>query len=182
MYAANTTRHTTLLLLPADLQTRLEQVSVRMVLERANTTRHIGLPPLPPALQSMLDQITDRIVLQYANTNRISHLAYPAALVNDQTPPQIGAVSSIGARIIWTTDEWATSAVEYGPQPGIYLYSASDPLYAKRHEIALPGLAAGQPCYYRVSSTDRNGNTTLDPTEHRLKQSTVSLPFVLGKR
>lgn len=181
-YAANTTRPITLSLLPADLQARLEQVSVRMLLERANTTRHIGLPPLPPALQSMLNQINDRIVLQYANTSRTLHLAYPAALINDQIPPQIGAVSSIGARAVWTTDEWATSTVEYGLHPGLYLYSVSDPLYAKRHEVALPGLAQGQSCYFRVSSTDRNGNTTVDQAEHALKQSTVSLPMVLSKR
>jgi hypothetical protein len=178
---ANTLRHIALPSPPTGLQTRLGQVAARVAVEYANTVRHSSLVAVPPAFQALLGQVSNRIIFQYANTNRELRLAYPAALVNDRVPPQITAVASSGIRITWTTDEVATSTIEYGTQSGVYPHRVSNPLFTRTHEITLTGLVSGQTYYYRVSSTDRNENTTTGVERSLIGQSTVSLPIVLRR-
>jgi hypothetical protein len=107
----------------------------------------------------LLIPIPDRFILQYANTNRELQLAYPTALFNDVTPPQINDVAANFGIITWITDEFADSEVIYGESAGQYTQSVQDPLYVKQHEITLTGLTAGTTYYYKVRSADRSGNT-----------------------
>jgi len=186
---ANTIRRSDLPALSAGLQTLLAQASERVVVDKANTTRHGDLPPLSAALQTLLDQVSDRIVFQYANTNRELHLAYPIALVNDHTPPQISQVAAdmVGndvATVTWTTDEFADSVVTYGEQTGQYTHTVSDTLYVKQHAITLTMLIPDITYYYQLQSTDQSNNTCISPEYNFTTQVSVHvyLPLVMRNR
>jgi len=160
---ANELRHIELASVPSALQTLLDQVSARVVVQYANTIRHDEIPALPSALQTLLEQMSERIVIKYANTNRQESLAYPAALFDDTTTPQISDItvrpSGSGSVIIsWTTDEFSTSVVYYGTQPGVYPNTVSDLFYTEQHGIALTGLLPETTYYFLVSSTDQSDN------------------------
>ncbi len=180
---ANTIRRERLPPIPSALQTLLEQVSDRVVLQYANSNRREALV-YPDALQTLLGQVSDRIVLQYANSNRREVLVYPVALLNDTIPPQISGIvartTGVGtATIAWTTDEFATSTVLYGTQPGVYPRTVSDPLYTKQHEITLTGLTPGTTYYYQVRSTDRSGNTSTSAEHSFIARFYIYLPLVM---
>jgi hypothetical protein len=90
-------------------------------------------------------------------------LAYPKALFNDTTPPEITDVAIDGilarqARINWTTDEFATSLVKYGGFPDEYESSKRESTFTKNHSISLEGLLPQTKYYFVVNSTDRSGN------------------------
>jgi hypothetical protein len=184
---ANESRPIGLVTVPASLQTLLEQVSPRIVIQYANANREDALVVIPGTLQTLLGQVPDRIILQYAKTNRHLQLAYPAALINDTTPPQIsGLIASargIGTVIIaWATDEFATSTVLYGTQPGVYTQTVSDPLYTKQHKITLTGLPPGTMLYYyQVRSTDRSGNTATSAEHSFNAQPFIYLPLIMQR-
>jgi len=84
----------------------------------------------------------------------------------DENPPMIHAVTAsgiteTGATITWTTDEPATSQVEYGLTTG---YGAITPPVEKlsyNHSVALSGLAADTTYHYRVRSKDTYGNEAI---------------------
>lgn len=183
---ANQLRPIGLVDVPSSLQTLLDQVSVRIVVQYANTIRQDSLTALPSALQTLLVQVSDRLIFQYANANRELPLVYPAALINDTTPPQVSDITasmtgSDTAIITWTTDEFATSTVPYGTQPGVYPQTVSDPLFTKQHRITLTGLMSGTTYYYRVRSTDRSGNT-ITSSEHSFTAQVyypIYLPLVM---
>ncbi|MBN2457937.1 PGF-pre-PGF domain-containing protein [Candidatus Woesearchaeota archaeon] len=82
----------------------------------------------------------------------------------DLTPPVISAVSTAAtsiysARITWTTEEGATSTVRYGTASGIYTATASNSSMLTSHSMNISGLAASTTYYYRVNSTDADGNS-----------------------
>jgi hypothetical protein len=184
---ANQLRPIGLATVPSPLQTLLDHVSDRIIVQYANTIRQDDLAAVPSALQTLLGQVSDRIILQYANANRGLQLVYPVALINDTTSPQVSGIAasmmgSDSAIITWTTDEFATSAVLYGTQPGVYPQTVSDPLYAKQHKITLTGLTPGTTYYYyKVRSTDRSGNTTTSSEQSFTAQVEVYvyLPLVM---
>jgi hypothetical protein len=182
---ANELRPIGLVTVPASLQTLLDQVSPRIIIQYANANREDALVAIPGTLQTLLGQVPDRIILRYARTNRHLTLAYPAALINDTAPPQVsGLIASargIGTvTIAWATDEFATSTVLYGTQPGVYSQTVSDPLYTKQHSITLTGLTPGTtPYYYRVRSTDRSGNTATSAEHSFNAQPTIYLPLIM---
>ena len=81
----------------------------------------------------------------------------------DTTAPTIAnvavfSVSTASAAISWTTDERATSRVDYGGT-STYGAVAADATLTSTHTIALSGLASGTTYHYRVSSSDASGNT-----------------------
>ena len=83
---------------------------------------------------------------------------------DDVTAPVVSEVGAVditetSARITWTTDEPATSQVEYGVIAGWYLASSplNDALVAS-HAVVLDGLNAGTVYHYRVISADSWGN------------------------
>lgn len=181
---ANELRPVGLIAVPGSLQTLLDQVSARVVVQYANTVRREGLLAIPGTLRTLLGQVSDRLVFQYANANRQESLVYPVDLFNDTTPPQTDGITtkpidSESTAILWTTNEFATSTVLYGTQPGVYSHTVSDPLYTKQHEITLTGLTPGTKYYYKVRSTDRSGNTATSSEYNFTTQIPVYLPLIL---
>jgi glucose/arabinose dehydrogenase len=85
------------------------------------------------------------------------------SIVLDTTAPAISAVAALGitssgATVAWTTDEAATSQVEYGRTTS---YGATTPLdtsLATLHGVSLTGLLPGTLYHYRVRSADAAGN------------------------
>jgi hypothetical protein len=84
----------------------------------------------------------------------------------DATAPGISGVrvaslSLNAASIHWTTDESATSYVDYGTTTGLGTSAGSETL-ATSHTVSLTSLTTGTPYYYRVRSTDAAGNEATD--------------------
>ncbi len=79
-------------------------------------------------------------------------------------PPVISAVqvtpASNSATVTWTTDEPATSHVDYGTTAAYELGSADDATLSTAHSLSFGGLAPSSPYHVRVVSTDAYGNTT----------------------
>jgi hypothetical protein len=157
-------------------------VADRIILQYANTKREVGLSAIPETLRTLLGQIADRIILQYANTNRQIGLSYPVALIGDTAPPQISGITAtpVGSSIVisWTTDEFATSVVLYGTQPGVYTRTVNDPLYVKQHEVTLTGLAPRTTYYFIVRSADRSGNVAESGEYRFTTTSPAYLPLI----
>ncbi|MBA4150529.1 MAG: immunoglobulin domain-containing protein [Verrucomicrobia bacterium] len=81
---------------------------------------------------------------------------------NDTTPPTIsgvtaGSVTAFSAVIAWTTDENASSVVEYGTTLP-YGSAVSDTNRVTNHSMPLNGLSASTTYQFRVRSTDANTN------------------------
>jgi len=168
------------------LGTLINQVAPRFVVEFANTSRYYTLTPIPAQLNTLLVQVAPRFVLEFANTNRNISLNYPTALINDTTPPQISAIETETAgttstNISWTTDEYATSTVKCGTQPGIYTINFSTPLYVKLHTVTVMGLTAGSTYYCRISGADLSGNTSQSQefAFEQVEESFTYLPLVI---
>jgi hypothetical protein len=89
--------------------------------------------------------------------------AFTDTIVLDTTAPTISAVTATGisasaATITWTTNEAATSRVEYGLTTS---YGSSTPLdstLVTSHSVSLSGLGANTTYQYRVRSIDAAGN------------------------
>ena len=81
----------------------------------------------------------------------------------DSTPPLIGNINALGAqassvRLVWSTDEIATSQVEYGLTPSYGALSPEDSTLTTTHEIRLAGLNSNATYHFRVISQDAQGN------------------------
>ena len=89
--------------------------------------------------------------------------AFTSAGGGDTTPPVISAVQvqpgETSATVSWTTDEAATSVVDYG-ETAAYGTMASDAALVTAHSVQLTGLQPGTLYHYRVSSADAAGNTS----------------------
>jgi phosphodiesterase/alkaline phosphatase D-like protein len=89
--------------------------------------------------------------------------APPAA---DTTAPQVSnvlatTVTANGARIVWTTSEPATSAVEYGASSSYGSTTPESTTLTTNHSVQISGLAASRTYHYRVRSRDAAGNAGL---------------------
>ena len=184
---ANTKREERIAAPRADLRTLFGQVPPRIILQYANIMRQAVLAAPPSELQHTLRPgRRSRLSWQYANTSRQVTLAYPVALIGDTLPPQIHDVRTQsmagGAKVTWTTDEFATSEVRWGAVPGVYTQTASDPLFEKMHILTLTGLTAGRTYYFVVRGADRSGNQA-QSGEYQVKvQMKTYLPMVLRGR
>jgi Calx-beta domain/Purple acid Phosphatase, N-terminal domain len=93
---------------------------------------------------------------------------YQVQYAVDTTPPAISAVTAVAgttsATVSWTTDEPATSVVNYGLTPTSLTSSASAAGFVTGHEVPLTGLTAGTQYYYRVTSADAATNSASAPT------------------
>ena len=101
-------------------------------------------------------------------------------IVYDTTAPNISAVaaSSItgsSATVTWTTNEAATSQVEYGTTTSYGSSTAIDPALVTAHGMVLSGLAAQTTYNYRVRSRDAAGNERVgtNSTFRTLSQDTT---------
>ena len=90
---------------------------------------------------------------------------------SDSTAPTIAEVgvsgiTTSGATITWTTDEPATSQVEYGLTAAYGYATSLDKNRIASHSVTLSELEAGTTYYYGVVSVDKAGNqATSDPGE-----------------
>jgi len=78
----------------------------------------------------------------------------PAVIINDTS-----------VAIKWTTDEPATSRVDYGTVSGSLTSNNSVSTYDRSHYVILTGLTADTKYYYKVTSADINTNSTTS-SEH----------------
>ncbi len=93
---------------------------------------------------------------------------YQAEFVVDATAPTITGVGatagSTSATVSWSTNEAATSRVDFGVAPDALSQSASSAGLATGHSVPLTSLANGTTYYYQVTSADAAGNTATAPT------------------
>ncbi len=97
--------------------------------------------------------------------------------VADTIPPVISAWSATpgtgSATIAWTTNEAATSRVDYGTSSSSLGSVASDPKLVTAHSITLSGLTPGVTYYYRVTCADAAGNAAQWPSATSAPASVV---------
>jgi hypothetical protein len=72
-----------------------------------------------------------------------------------------GSIGPSGATIGWTTNEPATTQVEYGTTAAYGSATAVNTALGTAHSQPLSGLTAGTLYHYRVKSTDASGNTAV---------------------
>lgn len=76
------------------------------------------------------------------------------------TNVRVEQVTDSGAVILWSTNEPASSRVEYGVAPEYGIFSETQD-YVALHAMPISGLTANTVYTYRVVSTDVSGNTTV---------------------
>lgn len=99
--------------------------------------------------------------------NRMSILNSATGLLRSAFP----VISSLGYSVItpnsailnWSTDKATTSTLDYGTTTA--LGSSSSGLSATSHSRSISGLTAATTYYYRVTSVDADGNTTISPIQ-----------------
>lgn len=94
--------------------------------------------------------------------------SYTATYGVDSTPPTITNVLATPnadgtTTITWTTDEPATSRVDYGTTDINLTLNSVNPTLVTSHSIILNGLAQGTNYYFRVTSTDEIPNSATFP-------------------
>lgn len=87
-----------------------------------------------------------------------------AVLLANNTPPVISSISVVlnssnSVRVIWTTDQPASSTVNYGTSPGSLTLTASAGGTSTAHSVVLTGLNPNTTYYYQVTSTNSGGST-----------------------
>lgn len=99
-----------------------------------------------------------------SNAGVSSDLTFTTDALPDDTAPGISGISvspeSTEATVLWTTDELASSLVEYGPST-TYTASTTESDISPRvlsHSVTIPSLEACVTYHYRVRSTDASGN------------------------
>lgn len=85
---------------------------------------------------------------------------------HDTISPVISGVSTAligetGATITWTTDEQATSQIDWGLTPSLSNSTTETSTYTREHAVVLSSLATTTSYYYQVRSKDRSGNTVV---------------------
>jgi phosphodiesterase/alkaline phosphatase D-like protein len=90
-----------------------------------------------------------------------------AFATQDATAPTISAVAATGsgtsAVVTWTTNEAATSVVNYGLTATSLTSSATASGSVTAHSVNLTGLTANTRYFYRVVSADPSGNSATSP-------------------
>lgn len=106
---------------------------------------------------------TKTVYVQFADAAGNWSTAVTDTIVLDRTAPTISGRTATNitggtARITWTTNEPATSLVEYGLTTSYGSSTALDPALVTAHSVTLTGLAPNTTYNYRVHSTDAAGN------------------------
>ena len=93
--------------------------------------------------------------------------SYVAEYGVDTAAPVISNVAATAtqtdATVTWTTNEPASSRVDFGLAPGALSSSASSAGLVQTHGVVLPGLTSGTTYYYQVVSVDAGGLAGLGP-------------------
>ncbi len=173
---ADTNRQTVLVDVPQAFAILLQAARDRIVLQYADTNRQTVLVDVPQAFATLLQAVADRIIMHYADANQTHALRYPEALINDTKPPQISHITltpiftdTAGLpgqlQISWETDEFTTTAFEYGLSSGQYEMEFEQTAHYTRHSVLLDNLVFGQTYFYRIRAIDRSGNVSLSAEE-----------------
>jgi len=93
---------------------------------------------------------------------------YTALYGADTTPPNISIRTATAngdgtAQISWTTNEPATSRVNFGTVPAALSQQVEDTALVTSHSVTLTGLSPNTTYYYRVTSADASANSSTDP-------------------
>jgi hypothetical protein len=93
-------------------------------------------------------------------------LASTGCAKKDKRPPKIDDVSAAGitqtsATVAWTTDEPATSQVEFGTTTAYGSSSDLDTSLITSHTVTLSGLTPGMPYHFVIRSSDERGNEAM---------------------
>jgi parallel beta-helix repeat protein len=97
-----------------------------------------------------------------------ANFTFTTATAPDTTAPTIsgvtaGSITSSGATITWTTNEAATTQVEYGATTAYGSFSTLDSGLVTQHSATLGNLASSTTYHFRVISLDAGGNKTMSP-------------------
>ncbi|MFH1061266.1 MAG: fibronectin type III domain-containing protein, partial [Candidatus Omnitrophota bacterium] len=102
------------------------------------------------------------------NVSALSNIASSTTTVAlaDTTAPVISSVASTnvtstGSTITWTTNESATSQVEYGPTVSYGTSTAIDASLVTSHSVAVSGLTSNTTYHFRVKSKDAANNEAI---------------------
>jgi phosphodiesterase/alkaline phosphatase D-like protein len=133
-------------------------------LDSTATTRHVVTITGLTAQTAYHYRIKTRDINSVLATG--SDMTFTTLPAGDATPPVISdimlsSLSLNSASINWTTDETATSYLDYGTTTGLGSSFGSDTL-TTLHSVTLDALSGGQTYYYRVRSVDAAGNSTID--------------------
>jgi len=129
------------------------------------------IPVVNGALGSLntisLNETSYNISLTVANQTGFRNW-YNITIIVDNTEPDMSSISSSvssssAATITWTTDEAATSLVEYGLTDSFGSTSSSS-TYTTSHSRTLISLEESTTYYYRVTSVDQAGNENVSST------------------
>jgi peroxiredoxin/RNA polymerase subunit RPABC4/transcription elongation factor Spt4 len=90
---------------------------------------------------------------------------FSTAVKHDSTPPAVTRFKVIptdgSAIVTWTTDEPSSSQVLYGADMSCSSSTQADSRLVQEHSVRIIGLEANTPYYYRIKSTDANGNASV---------------------
>lgn len=96
---------------------------------------------------------------------------FTTSAVPDTTAPVVSSISTTTTEttvtVTWTTDEAASSRVDYGATVSYGTASTSATLVTS-HSVTITGLTAGTTYYFRVQSADANSNT-VNSSDHTVQ-------------
>ncbi|MES2689418.1 MAG: N,N-dimethylformamidase beta subunit family domain-containing protein [Bacteroidota bacterium] len=103
---------------------------------------------------------------------------YEADYKTDTLAPVISNIMAVAnssgqATITWKTNEPATSKIDYDTLSNSLVLSSADADLDTLHSITLTGLAVNSTYYYRVTSGDLSGNTSVAPPAQTLPLSFI---------
>ena len=109
---------------------------------------------------------TKTVYVQFKDALGNWSAAITDTIVLDTTAPTISArtatnITGSSAQITWTTNEAATSRVEYGLTTSYGSSTALDPTLVTTHSVPITGLAPSTTYNWRVRSMDAAGNETV---------------------
>ena len=114
---------------------------------------------------------TKTVYVQFRDAAGNWSTAATDTIVLDTTAPTISGrtatnITGNSAQITWTTNEAATSRVEYGLTTSYGSLTPLDPTLVTAHSVALTGLAPSTTYNYRVRSIDAAGNESDQHQQH----------------
>ncbi|MGH2944313.1 MAG: fibronectin type III domain-containing protein, partial [Solirubrobacteraceae bacterium] len=109
-----------------------------------------------------------------------SYVATYGAPTGDTTAPVISSVAATAtaagvATVTWSTNEAASSRVDYGTAPATLSQNVTDATRVTAHSMQVTGLTPGTTYHFRVSSADAAGNSTTSPAPPAAP-ATVAVP------
>jgi hypothetical protein len=118
-------------------------------------------------LDSATSSDTMQITAAAAGVTKTTTITISAPPAGDTAAPVISSVTitpgSTSAIVTWTTNEQASSRVEFGVSASSLTSVVNSAALTNSHSLTLSGLSSSTRYYYRVRSTDGAGNTATYP-------------------